>query len=284
MAHCFTHYDAFGAALFRRPPVPYVFHCPGIPVRRAFRTHPHDALMFARGLRLASAVAVVSRCAADQLRADYGVDAQVLPPPVDLTRFRPIPRDRSLPPTLLMVGAMDERRKGARLLVRAFVELKRVTPELRLRLSGQISPHTAAELIELVPAPLRRDLELLGAGRVEELPSLYAQAALTVLPSIWEALGLVLVESLACGTPVVGARHGGIPEIVSSNDVGVLFEPGAGRREADNLDGLVAALREGLALSERSETSARCRRAAEPFGWSSLGPRYEELLAGAALR
>jgi glycosyltransferase involved in cell wall biosynthesis len=278
VAYCLTHYDAFAAARSGRP---FVFHYPGLPVKRAFRTYPLDALMFERARRKAAVVAVVSRSAAEQLAADYGVEARVLPPPVDLARFRPCAPDPSRPPTLLMVGAMEERRKGARLLVRAFGRIKREIPDLRLRLSGQISPGTTAELLALVPSEYRGDVEVLGAGRVEDLPGLYAGASVTVLPAVWETLGLVLIESLASGTPVVGANHGGIPDIVTSADVGELFEPGATRREADNLEGLEAAIRRALALVARPETAGRCRQAAEPFGWTELGPRYERLLAEA---
>jgi cytochrome oxidase assembly protein ShyY1 len=66
----------------------------------------------------------------------------------------------------------------------------------------------------------------------------------TLLPAVWEAFGLVLLESLAAGTPVVGAAHAGIVDIVDPAQpaLGALFDPGSTGRAADNLDGLVAAI------------------------------------------
>ena len=54
--------------------------------------------------------------------------------------------------------------------------------------------------------------------------SVYREAWVSVLPSVGEALGLVLVEALACGTPVVGSRLDGIPEVIDRNEIGRLFD------------------------------------------------------------
>jgi phosphatidylinositol alpha-mannosyltransferase len=99
----------------------------------------------------------------------------------------------------------------------------------------------------------------------------------TVLPALREPFGMVVLESLASGTPVVGARSGALPEILTDAAIGTLFEPGIDLDRPTNLDGLVQALDQGLALGARSETSERCRRAAEPFGWERLGPEFERL-------
>lgn len=280
VVHCLSYYDAFGAALGARHEVRYFFQSMGIPVKRAFRTAPHDRLMFEYGLRRARRVGVISRFAADALRRDFGILAHLIPTAVDVRHFTPRGDGASkseMAPTILMTGALDEPRKGARLLVRAFVRVKQAIPGARLVLSSPVSPATAAALLALVPEPLRPDVALLGAGAIGDLPRLYSEATITVLPAVWEPLGLVLLESMACGTPGVAARHGGVPDVVDSPDVGVLFDPGSTRVAADNEVGLVRAILDGLALARRPNTARRCREHAERFGWDRLGPLYEDL-------
>jgi len=103
-----------------------------------------------------------------------------------------------------------------------------------------------------------------------------------VLPAVWEAFGLVLVESLAAGTPVVGARHGGIPDIVDSDTVGRLFDPAPFREQTGNVAGLAQAILDVLAAGKTPAISQACRRRADAFSWSALGPRYEQAIAGLA--
>ena len=86
----------------------------------------------------------------------------------------------------------------------------------------------------------------------------YATAWVTVLPSRDEAFGLVLAESLACGTPVVGSNDGGIPEIVDRPEIGRLFD-------GDEPAGLARALLEVLELAGDPGTIAACRERAGEF-------------------
>lgn len=82
-----------------------------------------------------------------------------------------------------------------------------------------------------------RDVQFLGAVSDEALPDVYRQAAVLVLPSVHrtiygkeirvsELLGLVLLEAMASGTPVIASRLGGIPEVVQHGTTGFLVEPG----------------------------------------------------------
>jgi phosphatidylinositol alpha-mannosyltransferase len=278
VVHCMTHYDAAAAGLSRAiKGTPYVFHITGIPARRYLRSLPHDRLIFQFGLCRADGVVVISRCARTYLEEDFERRGELIPIPVDVERFRPGKPASGGAPKILMAGALDETRKGVRLLARAFVRVKRSVPGAGLQLSGHISDGTSREVLALVPASMRSDVEILGVGRVEDLPRLYGQAAVTVHPAIWEAFGMVLTESLACGTPVVGAQHGGIPDIITSPDVGTLFDPGEVGREAGNVDGLVRAILRTLKLAEQEETLQRCRQHAEQYGWDALGPRFERL-------
>jgi glycosyltransferase involved in cell wall biosynthesis len=106
--------------------------------------------------------------------------------------------------------------------------------------------------------------------RSEEVAPVYGRAWVCVLPSVDEAFGLTLAESLACGTPVVGSDHGAIPEIVTSDSVGRLFK-------GDEPASLASALLEGLELAEDPHTSAACRKHAERFSTEAFVESYESL-------
>ena len=102
-----------------------------------------------------------------------------------------------------------------------------------------------------------------GYLRGQELASAYASADAFVFPSRTETLGLVLLEAMAAGTPVVAANSGGIPDIVTNGINGHLFDP------ADE-KGAITATQKLLAQSEERETLRQNARAeAERRGWSA---------------
>jgi glycosyltransferase involved in cell wall biosynthesis len=83
-------------------------------------------------------------------------------------------------------------------------------------------------------------VNLLGYLRPEEVADVLRRSAVAVVPSLWqEPLGLVVMEAMACGVPVVATRVGGIPEVVRHGENGLLVEPG-------DVDGLAGALRSVL--------------------------------------
>jgi len=108
------------------------------------------------------------------------------------------------------------------------------------------------------------------------MPRLYSEASVTVLPSIDEAQGMVLTESLACGTPVVGTNEGGIPEIISDPGIGTLFEsyPSDSQTTAERL---CEAILRGLDLSKDPGTTDHCIQYATRFSWEVLGSEIERL-------
>jgi len=100
---------------------------------------------------------------------------------------------------------------------------------------------------------------------------LYREATITVLPSLNEPFGMVTLESLASGTPVVGTMSGAIPEILTDPAVGVLFD------YSDGVNGLCEALLQCIELAKDSGTAVRCRNFAERYSWEAIGPRYEQM-------
>ena len=113
-----------------------------------------------------------------------------------------------------------------------------------------------------------------------DLVQLLSHATVFVCPSVYEPLGIVNLEAMACGTAVVASRVGGIPEVVVDGETGVLvdlddeFEP--------HLAGAVAALLDDPARAAKMGAAGRAR-AVEHFGWDAIARRtlavYEAVLA-----
>ncbi|VEP17994.1 Glycosyltransferase [Hyella patelloides LEGE 07179] len=96
-----------------------------------------------------------------------------------------------------------------------------------------------------------------------ELASAYASADAFVFPSRTETLGLVLLEAMAAGCPVVAANSGGIPDIVTEGENGYLFE-------VDDPNGAITATKRLLeAKEEREQLRANARQEAERWGWAA---------------
>ncbi len=96
-----------------------------------------------------------------------------------------------------------------------------------------------------------------------ELASAYASADAFIFPSRTETLGLVLLEAMAAGCPVVAANSGGIPDIVTDGENGYLFE-------VDDPDGAITATKRLLeAKEEREQLRLKARAEAERWGWAA---------------
>ncbi len=286
VVHCCTFTDAFAASMARRVTnVPYVFWVNGLPPRvRYIRTLTLRGAIFRRSIRYADEVVALSRYMHDDFADRFGRGGEVIPVPVDTVRFRlNAQRDLSRP-IILCAAALDDERKGGTLLMRAFDRVKDSSPTAILQIACKLTPEKQAELMQHVSPKWREDVHLIGDGKLEDLPGVFGRAAVSVLPSLWEAFGMVILESMSTGTPVVGTRDGGIPELINNPRVGRVFDPGPTQTpQPTNLDGLVQALLEGIELSRSEDTSLACRAHAEQYSWSVVGPRfeaiYEEIIA-----
>ncbi len=127
-------------------------------------------------------------------------------------------------------------RKGLHLLLNAFAALDH--PRAQLHLVGGAENATYAESLRQQAADLGIESRVHFAGAVSqrELASYFAAARVMVLPSLSEGLGRVVVEAMLLGTPVIGSRVGGIPDMIIDGENGYLVEAG-------NEAALTAALR-----------------------------------------
>jgi glycosyltransferase involved in cell wall biosynthesis len=227
----------------------------GVPVK-AYREWRADIGLYRRVLSGIGAYVTLTEHCARELAAGFGRHAEVVPGGIRLDAFRPGPRDRR--PTLLYSGTLAEPRKNVADLLAAAVQLQRTVPDLQVWLTG---PGDAAAMVASV-AGAEHVVTRAAMDSREELARMYASAWVTVLPSVDEAQGLVVIESLASGTPaVVRADGGGPPELVDAS-CGVLVGTTA--------EALAEALDEAQALSTRPDTSDACRTRAEVYDWDRV--------------
>jgi glycosyltransferase involved in cell wall biosynthesis len=236
--------------------------------RQQGRRQARAAAKVVAGIDVYSAM---SRTAVDHLAAGYGRrDGVIVPGGVDLASFAPAPA-RAPTPTILFSGAITEPRKGVATLLRAVALIAASEPDVRLWLSG---PGDPAPLLAAAPAAARERTTALVVGAADEQSDRYGRAWVTCLPSTHDSFGMALVESLACGTPVVTTTHSAPQELVAAGDTGELCSPG------DPAE-LAAACLRALRLSEAPGTAERCRESARPYDWDGgLAPLCEGLYRG----
>jgi glycosyltransferase involved in cell wall biosynthesis len=238
----------------------------GIPTRRWLSAHKGRLKVLRRAVDCCDAVVALSRHAADAFEHSLGVEARVIHPGVDLTRFEPAGA-RAERPTIVCPAAVEEPRKHVALLADALVLVRERHADARLVLSRPRDPGAAqrAGIDPRAPGVEWRNLD-----EDATMARSYGEAWVAVLPAPDEAFGLVLIEALACGTPVVGYAGGGIPEIVDREEIGRLFhrlEPGA----------LAEAIIATLRTASDARTAASCRARAEDFSIDRCTDRYVAL-------
>jgi phosphatidylinositol alpha-mannosyltransferase len=277
VVHCMSFLDAYAATIARRlTGTPCVFLVNSVPTPVAYiRSVTLGGALFRRAMRDADEVIAPSEYVQRYLVGRTGRGGVRLPVPVDVSRFCVI--ERPWAPLIVCAAVLTDQRKGGALLMRAFGRLKQVVPDARLRIVAQTGDETRRRLLELIPLSARADVQF-DALDSDDVPRALGDAAISVLPSLWESFGMVVMESLACGTPVVAARHGALPELVDDGRTGCLFDPGPPAGAAPtNVEGLTRALVDGLALSRDVAMRLRCRAQAEQGSWEAVGPRYEQI-------
>jgi len=241
------------------------------------------------GVETADRVIAVSAQMREDILRHFAVDPDrvvVIHNGIDPDRFRRVERRDALdrrgvrPPYVLFVGRITEQ-KGIFHLLEATRKLPAGvqvvlcasapdTPEIEERLRRALADHPNVLWIsEMVP--------------VDEVIQLYSHAAVFACPSVYEPFGLINLEAMACGTPVVASAVGGILEVVEDGRTGLLVPPG-------NADALATALRRVLDdrdLAARLGQAGR-RRVEERFSWASVAERtagvYAEAIADFAAR
>ncbi|MCL0057243.1 glycosyltransferase [Dehalococcoidia bacterium] len=223
----------------------------------------------------------------DDLVHHYGASPDtitVIPCGVNLELFQPV--DRTLARqrlnldgerVVLFVGRIDPL-KGIENLLVAVSNLSR-THHLKLIVAGG-GDKTQSEVERL--KGLSRQLQIddqvafLGSMSQEDLPQLYNAADVCVVPSYYESFGLVALESLACGTPVVATRVGGIESLIRQGETGYIVAGNAPETLADTIATLFSSQSNGI------RSASYIRGSVAGFNWSNVAAamlkQYEETL------
>jgi glycosyltransferase involved in cell wall biosynthesis len=281
-----------GARALGGAPVTLVYHSPWHEEMRARRADASGSAI-RRGIertvvRRVRRVYPLSRFMAGRLDAIHGVAGErvrIVPGGVDRTRFAP-PADRGavraslgLPATacVLLTVRNLEPRMGLVELLRAMPAIRTARPDARLVVAGAGA----------LAAPLRAQARTLGLlesvtfpGFVPEadLSALYGAADLSVVPSqSLEGFGLVTLESLACGTPVVGTPVGATPELLAPLDPALVLD-GA------SPDAIGRGILRVLARDDAPALRARCRAHTKAYTWDAAVAALEADLAELARR
>jgi len=220
----------------------------------------------------------------------------VVPLGVDLDMFRPIPHHEAMTAIgievpmdqrlILFVGRLDPL-KGLDNLLGAMCKLSDMEPELAKHLclaviggNGEEDGPDLADSLECLDelkrkAGLHDLVAFLGSRAQDTLANYYSAAEVCVVPSYYESFGLVALEAMACGTPVIASRVGGLQHTVEDGVTGFLVPSG-------DEDALAEKLRLVLTDGElRQRLARRARSSAQQYTWRVVAQRilsvYEEL-------
>ena len=279
-----AHYvypDGFAAVLLGKLlKLPVVVSVRGTDIN-VFPSLPMIRPMLLWTLRNASGIICVSSALRSNV-INLGLSAKavcVIPNGVDLERFHPMsqPEARQLlglpkeGKIAVSVGSLTEG-KNHSLLISAFARVSEVRPESRLYILGE-GPRRAALLALIRTLDLTEKVFLVGPKPNEELALWFNAADVSCLASSREGWPNVLMESIACGTPVVATRVGGVPEIIVSSELGLLVE----QDQAALANGLQSAL-------ERDWDRTALARHAQARGWDRVAAEVEQYFRARLVR
>ena len=226
------------------------------------------------GINESDGVTAVSDFLRVETRRIFETEKQidVIPNFVDTSRFRPEPnpclRERVAPEGEKVLLHMSNFRPVKRIpvVIEAFARVRAKLPA-RLVMVGDGPERGPAE-------ELARNLgiqdSVLFVGKQDGVERFFQAADLFLLPSEFESFGLSALEAMSCGVPVIGARGGGLPELVDHDKTGFVCEPGDSREMGE------AAIRYLMSTDMQQEMRANCRRVTvERFEEAEIVGRYE---------
>jgi starch synthase len=234
----------------------------------------------------AAVVAVSDGMRADILSAYPEIPAErvrVIRNGIDTNEYRPDPQTWVLTrygidpgrPYVIFVGRIT-RQKGVPVLLRAASGL---IPDAQLVLlaGAADTPEQLAEVTELVDGLRANRSGILWIPEMlpkPEVIQLLTHATVFACPSIYEPLGIVNLEAMACGTAVVGSRTGGIPEVVAEGETGLLVPVGEPEPLAEALNTLLRDPDRADAMGQAGR-----KRTISEFGWPAIAAQTADLYA-----
>lgn len=240
--------------------------------------HPMNVVMDNIAARGSNHIIAISEQMRDQLVDQYHIDGSRITRishGVDTDRYHPraghheaVSSDKC---TLLFVGRLISR-KQPDLAIESLAVADREDVELLIAGTGRLEP----DLEDLArECGVADRVHFLGYVPDEALPTLYSSVDATLFTSNYEGFGLVFMESLASGTPVIGTPVGGIPDIIEDGTTGYICS-----RDPSAFAARIKELSDNPTKLQTMSTAAR--GAVEGYGWVDVAARvervYEELL------
>jgi len=242
----------------------------------------------------ANRIVVATLAELTQLRFLYKADPKkliIIPPGVDVSRFYPIPSDEAktyigLEPEarmILFVGRIEPL-KGVDTLIQAMacLQLKESSRPVHLAIIGgdpSASPEEMntemARLQELCRAlGLDQSVVFLGIRDQDKLPYYYSAAEVVVMPSHYESFGMVALEAMACGTPVIASEVGGLAYLVRDGETGFTIPA----EEPETLCEKLSWLLNDQALHDKM--SGQAAEYAQDYAWEKIASQIVDAYEG----
>ena len=254
---------------------------------RAGETEPEQRFQSERNLMASSQrIIAFSPHERDAMVRLYDADARrisLAPCGVDLSLFRPLDQQQARKrlglngeKVFLYVGRLEPL-KGMELLLHTAAQMDSCDEMRVLVVGGDANGGQEVDRLKSLAKRLNVEdmFEFVGRVDQEELPLYYNAADVCVVPSYYESFGLVALESMACGTPVVAARVGGLSTIVQHGRTGFLKSWRCPEAFANSLEMIISSDRLKLSMG------LAARRRAEGMGWdqvaSDIRSLYESL-------
>lgn len=305
LVHCHTWYTHLGGIMARLNygiPLVITVHSlePLRPWKREQLGGGYDFSLWVEktALEMADAVIAVSEETKRDVLSLFDVKEErisVIHNGIDLSEYRAVENPDALKalgvdpsrPYILFVGRIT-RQKGIIHLVRA---IRHMDPGFQIVLCAGApdTPEIAAEMQQAVAAAREHHGEIIWIEKMVSRPeaiALYSGASVFVCPSIYEPFGIINLEAMACGTPVVASAVGGIKEVVVDGETGFLvplsqmtespFEATEPEVFAADLAARINLLMADPALAAKMGAAGR-KRAEELFGWDAIARKTERL-------
>ncbi len=313
LVHCHTWYAHFGgvlAKLLYGTPLVITVHSlePLRPWKREQigRGYELSSWVEKTALEMADAVIAVSTSTGEDVARLFDIRPErmhVIPNGIDTEEYRAVNRPEVLTrfgidyggPYVLFVGRMT-RQKGLLYLLKA-IDLIDPAVQVVLCAGESDTPALQAELEAMVDEISHRRPGVIWIPEMVQRTTaiaLYSHASVFCCPSIYEPFGIINLEAMACGTPVVGSAVGGIPEVVVHGETGLIVDPklspepphdpSDGEAFARGLGEAINTLGLDAELSRRMGEAGR-KRVLDIYSWKSIAQQtlslYEQIVPGA---
>ena len=244
--------------------------------RDSYVGYDYTKVLLRRLMQRLDARTVVSPAVLPYITRYFPDEYQIIPNGIDLDRFgaphvRPLEKFDDGKLNILFLGRLDKR-KGFRYLLGAFGRIKAQVPQARLIVAGAFDRDEKEQYVLFARAHGLRDVKFVGYVSNDDLPRLYHSAHVFCAPATgFESFGLVLLEAMASGVPVVASDIMGYRHVVTHGREGLLAPP----KNEDALADAIVRLLCDASLRER--LAAAGRETAKQYSWKRIAQRTLDL-------